>query len=525
MSDPAPRAVRVVGRYALYGTIASGGMAAVYLGRLLGPAGFSRTVAIKRLHPQFAQDPEFVAMFLDEARLAARIRHPNVVPTLDVVATHGEAFLVMEYVAGESLSKLVRAAAHRSQRIPPRIASAVMAGALNGLHAAHEAKAESGRPLGIVHRDVSPQNILVGADGIVRTIDFGVAKATGRLQQTREGQLKGKIAYMSPELLHGESATRSSDIYSSGVVFWELLTGERLFRAESEAQVVAKVLAGKIEPPSTMTHGVAQTLHSSTMHSLQALDGIALRALARQPEARFGSAREMAIEIERAVPPASLEEVATFVQDLAGEILAQRAQIVADIESSSAIQIDRAELMDALHPDTVEFPVAGEVTSSRITAAGSSGNLTEAPAEPTEVSFPPSPVPEGKASARRSLLVPILALLGAATVGGGVVWIFAHSPPVQPVRGVASEVSATATPMPMPLSSPSAITSAAPSATGSSSSALASAATSAAARATGHPNTAVPKSPTPPPKPRSTDCNPPYVWDAQGVKHFKPECL
>src|SRR6516225_8996456 len=178
--------VRVVGRYALYVAIAAGGMATVHLGRLIGEVGFSRTVAIKRLHPQYAADPEFVSMFLDEARLAARIRHPNVVPTLDVVATKGELFLVMDYVPGESLARLSRVCREQRRPIPHRITSAVMAGALHGLHAAHEAKSERGAPLGIVHRDVSPQNVLVGADGVPRVLDFGVAKAAGRMQETRE---------------------------------------------------------------------------------------------------------------------------------------------------------------------------------------------------------------------------------------------------------------------------------------------------------------------------------------------------
>src|SRR6185295_12747149 len=150
-----------------------------------------RTVAIKRLHAQFAKNPEFVSMFLDEARIAARIRHPNVVATLDVVATEGELFLVMDYVQGESLSRLAKATRIRKERIPPRVLASVMSGALHGLHAAHEAKNERGEPLSIVHRDISPQNILVGTDGTARVLDFGVAKASGRIQNTKEGHLKG----------------------------------------------------------------------------------------------------------------------------------------------------------------------------------------------------------------------------------------------------------------------------------------------------------------------------------------------
>src|SRR5580704_12395157 len=152
--------IRAIGRYLLFGEIAAGGMATVHLGRLSGPAGFARTVAIKRLHAQYAKDPDFVSMFLDEARLAARIRHPNVVPTLDVVSTDGEIFLVMEYVQGASLSKLLRLALALGAPPDAWLVATIMSGVLHGLHAAHEAVSEQGEPLEIVHRDVSPQNIL-----------------------------------------------------------------------------------------------------------------------------------------------------------------------------------------------------------------------------------------------------------------------------------------------------------------------------------------------------------------------------
>src|SRR5689334_18826919 len=159
-------------------------MATVHLGRLLGPVGFSRTVAIKRLHSQFASDPTFVSMFVDEARLAARIRHPNVVPTLDVATLGGELLLVMEYVPGESLSGLMRTVFEAGERIPPPVTAAIVCGVLEGLHAAHEARTEDGEPLDIVHRDVSPSNVLVGTDGIARVLDFGIAKAAFRVQTT-----------------------------------------------------------------------------------------------------------------------------------------------------------------------------------------------------------------------------------------------------------------------------------------------------------------------------------------------------
>src|SRR5579859_8016688 len=215
MGEPGGSRQVLGGRYVLCGEIAAGGMATVYSGRMIGPAGFTRTVAIKRLHAQYARDPEFVTMFVDEIRMTSHISHPNVVPTIDVVADGGELSLVMEYVAGESLARLRQMAYKRGWRVPPHISTAIMAGALYGLHAAHEAKDDRGEDLGLVHRDVSPQNILIGVDGSVKMVDFGVAKAAGRMQMTRAGQLKGKVAYMSPEQVSGQfPVSRQSDVYA-----------------------------------------------------------------------------------------------------------------------------------------------------------------------------------------------------------------------------------------------------------------------------------------------------------------------
>jgi len=315
---------RVLGRYALYGEIASGGMATVHLGRLLGPVGFSRTVAIKRLHAQLAREPDFVAMFMDEARLAARIAHPNVVPMLDVVMLEDELFLVMEYVDGESLARLLRLSDERSLRVPLSIVASVMTGVLHGLHAAHEAKSDHGEPLGIVHRDISPHNILVGADGVPRLLDFGIAKAAGRIHTTREGQLKGKLPYMAPEQIRG-NADRRSDIYSCGVVLWELLAKRRLFKGD-EASVLAAVLSDAIEPPSRYAPEVPE-----------ALDELALQALNRDPERRFSTAREMAEALERATALASATVVREWLEELAGAHLAGRRRQLSEIESGPTV--------------------------------------------------------------------------------------------------------------------------------------------------------------------------------------------
>lgn len=325
-----------LGRYALYGEIAAGGMATVHLARLLGPVGFARTVAIKRLHPHLAKDPDFVAMFLEEARLAARVRHPNVVATLDVVSDDGELFLVMEYVAGESLSRLVRKARERGERVPPRYAVGIVSGALEGLHAAHDAKSEKGQPLGLVHRDVSPQNIHVGTDGVPRLLDFGIAKATNRVQETRTDQIKGKVAYMSPEQLAKGAIDRRADVYSASVVLWETLTGQRLFKADDVPSLVYAIINEEILPPST----VVPDLPSG-------LDAIVMKGLEREADKRWSSAREMAAALEAVLAPAPAREIGEWVHSVAGDALDWRQELVHRIESETSSSIPPPMRLDS----------------------------------------------------------------------------------------------------------------------------------------------------------------------------------
>jgi eukaryotic-like serine/threonine-protein kinase len=307
---------RRIGRYLICGELAAGGMATVHIGRLIGPVGFARTVAIKRLHPQFAKDPEFVSMFLDEARLAARIRHPNVVPVLDVVAADGELFLVMDFVIGESISRMCRLGEIARDGVPVRVALSLMCGVLQGLHAAHETRGEKGEPLGIVHRDISPQNILLGNDGAARLIDFGIAKAMGRVHTSQSGQLKGKLPYMAPEHVRGE-ATRQSDVFASGVVLWELIAGKRLFAAETEVETFTNVLQAVIPRPSevrnpSMRGGVDLAI-------LRSLDDVIMKALQRDATLRYRTAREFAGALEKVVSPASTLDVCEWMEQAAGD--------------------------------------------------------------------------------------------------------------------------------------------------------------------------------------------------------------
>lgn len=312
---------RSLGRYVLYDRIASGGMAAVHLGRLVGPAGFARTVAVKRVHPELAEDRDAVAMLIEEARLAARLHHPNVAAALDVVIDGDGAYVIMEYVHGESLARLLRASKQKGPPKPDVVAS-IVSGALRGLHAAHEARSERGEPLEIVHRDVSPQNILVGADGMSRLIDFGIAKA--RIHTTTlDGRLKGKLSYLAPEQVRGGRATRRTDIYSAGVVLWEALTGRRLFDGDCPGAITEQILLGWVEPPSKHVPELSDALEQVTM-----------RALETEPSRRFATAEDMAAALELAAPPAAAADVGAWVVSIAGDVLADREARLRAIEES-----------------------------------------------------------------------------------------------------------------------------------------------------------------------------------------------
>jgi eukaryotic-like serine/threonine-protein kinase len=321
-ASPAP--VKLTDRYVICGKLGAGGMATVHLGRLLGAEAFARTVAIKRLHSHFATDPDFRLMLTDEARLAARVRHPNAVQMLDIVSTPDELFLVMEYIDGVALSRLLRGASKGGTRIPESVMAAIASHLLHGLHAAHEATDDDGVPLNIVHRDVSPDNVLVGSDGLARVLDFGIAKATSRLQTTRNGEIKGKLSYMAPEQLSGR-ASRQSDIFSASIVLWEGLVGTRLFRADDDAETVGKVLACAIDPPSSIVAGLSTHLSD-----------IVMRGLARLPADRWATARDMALALEARVPMATPSQVGAWVESMEGPWLAERRALVRRTEAAPA---------------------------------------------------------------------------------------------------------------------------------------------------------------------------------------------
>jgi serine/threonine-protein kinase len=483
----------MIERYELLGELATGGMATVFLGRQHGAFGFSRTVAIKSMHPQFAKDDGFRAMFLDEATITAKIRHPNVVPTLDIVSRDNKVLLVMEYVDGVSLSALLRAALVQHKPIDPSILVTIIRDALLGLHAAHELLDDDGHPLAVVHRDVSPQNIHVGADGLTRVLDFGVAKASTRRYVTQTGEIKGKIPYMSPEQLHGETLDRRTDVYAAGVCLWEALAGRRLFHGSNEGEVVRQILDAKSVPPSFV----------SEMPLSEALDSVVLKALAQQREDRWATAEEMANALANALPPVVPRAVSDTVKGLAHAELDKRASML------------RAEAAAAKQTDTESQAVARILTQHA-----------------TQTSVPAAMHPSRR---RRRIMAIFAGVVGIAVLTGGSFVVGSRSAnarrelrvtPTPVVTGDRSGVPhveriASAADKSDEAGAPDFLTDTArpipprPSAS-----------TSASARTHPLPRQTPAEKASPPARPSATvDCRTPYVVDAEGFRHYRAECV
>jgi serine/threonine protein kinase len=281
-------ATRRLGRYQVLKHLASGGMADVLLARADGVVeGFERHVVIKRIRAEQARDPQFINMFLDEARLAARLHHQNVIQVHDIGEDEGDYFFTMEYLHGEDLRRLLMAVSRRKEKVPLEHVITIVTGAAAGLHHAHEQRDSDGQPLGIVHRDVSPSNIMVGYDGSVKVTDFGIAKATNRTAQTETGARKGKLSYMSPEQCLGKAIDRRSDVFALGIVLYELVTARRLFKFETDYLVMTAIVHGAIQPPSRLRPDIPPQL-----------DEIILKALARKPSDRYQTAAELQTALE-----------------------------------------------------------------------------------------------------------------------------------------------------------------------------------------------------------------------------------
>ncbi len=376
-----------------------GGMATVYIGAMrmpnrsaaegeTRPDNVMRVVAIKEMHPHLADDERIRSMFVDEAYLASRVVHPNVVQLLEVQA-EGELTLVMDYVRGVSLFDLLLLADAAGERVPQAIAFAIARDLLAGLQAAHEARGENGEPLGIVHRDVSPHNLMVGTDGRARLLDFGIAWAKKRTgQATDEGKLKGKLAYMAPEQFEELGVDHRTDIYSAGIVLWEMLSGQRMFELKDLPSLVVKKLDNNVDKPSERRRSVADTA-----------DAVIMRALMRDPGIRFQSARDMRFTLEANCICAEPEEISRWVERLAEGRLEQMDRVAEQL----------CKQVEALDSDS-----AGELRRSvRPTAPAGLSSTPVMPIVPRAPGMPRMHVDLPRTTQR--MLTPVLGLLNRKT--------------------------------------------------------------------------------------------------------------
>jgi serine/threonine-protein kinase len=299
------------GKYVLVRKLAEGGMAEIFLAKQRGPEGFERNVVIKRMLKHLSDEPDFVTMFLDEARLAAQLGHPNIVQLHDLGYADGFYFICMEYLPGEDLAGILRAAVRQKIQIPIDIAVRSIAAAAQGLHFAHEFADESGKPLNIVHRDISPSNVFLTYQGQIKVLDFGIAKAEIRIARTATGVVKGKYNYMSPEQARGENVDRRADIHALGVVLYEALTLTKPFARENDMALLNAILSHDFAPPHNQRPDVAP-----------GLERVILKAMSAKPEERYQTAREMAVELAGFVSPGAPSaevQVSDFMARLFGE--------------------------------------------------------------------------------------------------------------------------------------------------------------------------------------------------------------
>jgi serine/threonine-protein kinase len=494
-------------------------MATVHLARAVGAGGFERLVAIKVMHPGLGDDPDFAAMFLDEARVAARIRHPNVVGTVDVQEGPEGLFLVMEYIEGPSLFAISRALVKKGRRMPVGVGLRIIIDALLGLHAAHDQTGPTGEPLQIVHRDVSPQNILVSVDGQGKITDFGVARAEARLSSTRRGEVKGKLAYMSPQQVRAEAIDRRADVYAAAVVLWELLAGERLFTGDNDGALVVSVMGGARRSPRDVDAGVPAPVDRECMRALR------LDPDERHPTAlAFAEALEVAAE-EAGVTLATPRVLAAFIKELAAHKPLDVPPVQDDGRGSRASLSSAASLDSPSRPGIAAAPARDAV----VTQVQTPSAVTSAPAPPAVAAGPAeasSQVAAGPAEANSQvaavlsapgvILAParsparILAAVGVVAVLGGAAILGSRllgGAPDQPAPAASTTAPAASASAPAPAVPASA---AAPSASASAEPA------SAPPRASAPASTrALPKGASPPRPPRG----------AKGATDWKPEGL
>jgi serine/threonine protein kinase len=325
--------------------LAAGGMAEIFLARVSGLSGFQKMVVIKRILPQLATKSDFVEMFLDEARIAATLQHPNVVQMYDVGVVDGNYFIAMEYLHGEDVRSIMKALYKAEDKLPLEQAIAVVIGVASGLHYAHEKKGFDGKPLDIIHRDVTPQNVIVTYEGGVKLLDFGIAKASNRFGETRFGTLKGKVPYMSPEQCRGEPLDRRSDIFSLGIMLYELTLGKRLYKGASDFEVLKQIVEGTVTRPSE----IDPDYHPK-------LEQIVMRGLEKERDKRYQTAREMQADLEALVREERMYVSPISLQGFMEQLFGKKIEMWRDAQAQGkSLEKHLEELAGVeLHDDDLE---------------------------------------------------------------------------------------------------------------------------------------------------------------------------
>lgn len=432
---------QVLGRYELLHEIASGGMATVYAARACGVAGFEKLVAIKRMLPHMSADLEFQRMFLDEGRVAANIRSPYVVSTLDLDrADDGSLYIVLDFVLGCSLAELLKSCATSAEQLPAAVIAEIGHQAARGLSDAHNATSALGDPLRIVHRDISPQNVMVGQDGSIRITDFGVAHALERLTKTQGVNIKGKLAYCSPEQARGEPLDGRSDVFALGIVLWEALCVRRLFHRSTPRETVDAVLRADVMDPRIFRPEVPQPLSE-----------VILKALAAAPEDRFESALAFAEALRNSVPhPARVDDLRALVDHHSGDairtLLTQiqdAANEPSEVRASLAPSGPPGPMGASSHPPPASAPPA---SSSPARPPQADPEATRAGRKP--VAAPLDAPPASSKSKQGRVIAAIVGMLALVGVGGAALLLTGGSEPRRdPVSGLGSPVSGSAAPV------------------------------------------------------------------------------
>jgi len=411
--------VRRFGRYTLVKKLATGGMAEIWLARQSGLAGFNRFVVIKKILAHLSEEKTFVDMFLDEARTSAQLNHPNIVQIYDLGREGDSYFIAMELISGEDLAAIADRGRRTGHPLPVTLAARIVADTCKALHYAHHLRGSTGRPLEIVHRDVSPQNILVTYGGDVKVVDFGIAKAASRSEHTKTGMLKGKFSYMSPEQCRGAPLDLRSDIFALGIVLYESITGTRLFKHDSELMILDMITKRSVPPPSRVRSGIPE-----------ALDRIALRALAKSPDRRYSDALDLGRDLERFLlsmhQPSGHTDLAAHMQALFSDRIAEQQRL---IELASRDDFEERFLVDpsSMSDHLSAPPVARSAAASSPASSAETRALTSA--------GPPSAV-SAERTPRRPLARAAAGLM-VLMVGGAIVASRAMRPEPPP-RGTAA---------------------------------------------------------------------------------------